>query len=304
MSLDKPKVLAVVGPTASGKTDLAITLATTYDGEVISADSRQVYRHLDIGTAKVTKAEMRGIPHHLIDVVDIDTIYTGQDFVRDATQAITSIRQKEKMPIIAGGTFFYLDLLRGTMKAAPVPPNYSLRAKLGNLPTEVLFEKLTTHAPSRAERIDPHNRRRLIRALEITDALGTVPEPPTTTESPYDIFIIGLAVEKDILRDRFKARAETWLKNGFKEEVQELLSAGVSRGRLAEIGFEYTLMLGYIDGEYTEAEFIQRFIEKNWQYAKKQYTWLKRDTSIHWIDSQAEIEITTLFTAINAWLER
>lgn len=303
-SNEKPKVVTVVGPTASGKTGLAIELAETYNGEVISADSRQVYRRLDIGTAKATQEEMRGIPHHCIDIVDIDTIYTGQDFVRDAGQAITDIASRGKVPIIAGGTFFYLELLRGSMQAAPVPPNYPLRKELELMDTETLFLKLKTQSPERAARIDPHNRRRLIRALEITEALGEIPTPPTAQRSPYNVFSIGLSIEKEVLRNRFSKRAHEWLENSFQKEVEDLLTSGVSRQRLAEIGFEYTLMLSYIDGEIDKAEFTQRFIEKNWQYARKQLTWLKRDTSIHWVDPQASVETTALKAAINTWLQR
>lgn len=297
-----PKVLAVVGPTASGKTGLAIDLAKAFQGEVISADSRQVYRGLDIGTAKVTRDEMQGIPHHLIDIVDIDTIYTGQDFVHDATAAISSITKQEKLPIIAGGTFFYLELLRGTMQAAPVPPNPTLRKELETKSTSELHELLTATAPKRAARIDQHNRRRLIRALEISEALGGVPEPSKDTDTPFDMFIVALEVDKETLRQRFRARAVSWLQNGFRNEVEDVLAQGVSRSRLAEIGFEYTLMLSHIDGELTKDEFIQRFIEKNWQYAKKQLTWLKRDPSIHWVNPQATVEVTALTTAINVWL--
>lgn len=300
--VQKPKVLAVVGPTASGKTSLAIDLAKAFQGEVISADSRQVYRGLDIGTAKVTSDEMQSIPHHLIDIVDIDTIYTGQDFADDATDVISSITKQKKLPIIAGGTFFYLELLRGTMQAAPVPPNHTLRKELETKSTSELHELLTVAAPVRAARIDQHNRRRLIRALEISETLGDVPEPRKGTNTPFDMFIVALEVDKEILRERFRARAETWLQNGFREEVQDILVQGVSRARLAEIGFEYTLMLSHIDGELSKDEFIQRFIEKNWQYAKKQLTWLKRDSSIHWINPHAMIEVTALTTAINVWL--
>ena len=301
---EKPTVLAVVGPTASGKTDLAVTLAEAYNGEVISADSRQVYRGLDIGTAKVTQEEKRGIPHHLIDIVDINTIYTGQDFVRDASQAIADITSRGKLPIIAGGTFFYLELLRGTMQAAPVPPNYQLRAELAEQNTTELYTELKKRSPNRALRIDPQNRRRIIRALEITAALGRVPQANTTAESPYEMFMIALSVEKESLRNRFQDRAAAWLKQGFQTEVEGLLEQGISRQRLEEIGFEYTLMLSYLDKEISKVEFTQRFVEKNWQYAKRQLTWLKRDVSIHWVDPLAPLEVTALKTAIGAWLER
>jgi len=280
----KQKVLAVVGPTASGKTSLAITMAEEFNGEVISADSRQVYKGLDEGTAKVTQAEMQGVPHHLISICDIDTTYTATDFARDAAEAIEDISARGKLPIIAGGTFFYLDQLRGGFAAAPVAPNPTLRNELETLSTEALLLELESKDPRRAADIDPHNRRRLIRSLEIVAALGAVP-PPTKSDSLYDFLIIGLERGKEELRSRFAVRAKEWLRGPFETEVRHLLDSGVSRERLHEIGFEYQLMLEYIDGTLTDDAFIQKCIEKNWQYAKRQMTWLKKDLAIQWIEA-------------------
>ena len=280
----KPKVIAVVGPTATGKTSLAVTLAEHFAGEIISADSRQVYRGLDIGTAKVTPEEKRGVPHHLIDITDIDTIYTAADFVRDADQAIEHINSQGHLPIVAGGTFFYVELLRRTMHPAPVPPNHALRAELEAYSTEQLFTLLQEKDAQRAATVDPYNRRRVMRSLEIIDALGTVPPTPTETSSPYDFCLLGITRDKTIPRERFAIRAREWLRAGLVAEVEGLLARGVSRARLQEIGFEYTLVLELIDGTLTPDTFTQRFVEKNWQYAKRQLTWLQRDPTITWID--------------------
>lgn len=280
--MSKPKIIAIVGPTAAGKTSLSIDIAKHVDGEVISADSRQVYRGMDIGTSKVTEEEMDGIPHHLLDVVDPMDIYTAADFVRDAKNAIEQIQSKEKTPIMAGGTFFYLDLLRGKMQAAPVEPDRALRESLEQYSNEELLELLEAKDPRRATSIDPHNRRRIIRSLEIIETLGAVP-PVTIVESDHDWLLLGITREKEDLRERYRARATQWLEQGFKEEVQQLLELGVTRERFQEIGFEYTLMLQLLDSELTEAEFIDRFEEKNWQYAKRQLTWLRKDDSVVWI---------------------
>lgn len=276
-----PKVLAVVGPTASGKTSLAITLAQHCNGEVISADSRQVYRGLDIGTAKATKEEMQGVPHHLLDIVDIDAVYSAKDFVRDAAAAIADITSRGKVPIIAGGTFFYLDILRGKMQVAPVAPNPELRANLETKTTAELLQILETKSKARAANIDTNNRRRLIRSLEILDALGEIP-PVTETASPYDMLMLGIDRPREELRDRYLTRAKWWLTGGLREETEQLLRSGVSRTRLQEIGFEYTLMLNLIDGNINEAEYLEQCVQKNWQYAKRQLTWLKRDPDITW----------------------
>ncbi len=279
--MEKEKIIIVVGPTASGKTDLAITLAQEFTGEVISADSRQIYRGLDIGTAKVTTAEMRGVPHHLINIVDIHENYGPVDFKRDAATAITNITSRDALPIIAGGTFFYTDTLLGRISTPAVPPNPALREALEELPVEALYTKLQKIDPRRAADIDEHNPRRLVRAIEIASALGAVPEKKPL-ENLYDALIIGIETDRDELRARIAARAPAWLTIGLKEEVVALLTAGVSKERLNEMGFEYQIGMELAAGAITEEAFIQKFTEKNWQYAKRQLSWLKRDQTIEW----------------------
>ncbi len=279
----KPKVIIVVGPTASGKSALGVQLAKKYNGEVISADSRQVYRKLDIGTAKTTKEEMGGIPHHLIDIVDIEQVYSAADFKKDAAKAIEEITERSHLPIIVGGTFFYIDTLLGKVNLPEVPPNPALREKLEKKSNEQLLYLLEEKDPRRAAAVDPENRRRLIRALEIANTLDYVPNQPAQ-QSPYQALTIGIEIDRDELRDRFETRAKEWLKGGLIEEVKDLLEGGVTRERLSEIGFEYRLVLELIDGEIDETKFIEKFIQKNWQYAKRQMTWLKRDASIHWFE--------------------
>ncbi len=295
----KQKVIVVVGPTASGKTSLAITIALQFHGEVISADSRQVYRKLDIGTAKVTAAETQGIPHHLIDIVNINTTYTAADFKRDARQKIAEIGARHHVPIIAGGTFFYVDATLGRIEPAQVSPNPELRAELETKSNEELFELLDRKDPRRASVIDRQNKRRLVRALEIVEQLGEVP-PPTTADLPYDTLMIGIQTDPDDLRLRLQKRAEGWLSSGFIEEVKDLLASGISRERLTEIGFEYMIGVDLIDGKLTEDKFIEVFVQKNWQYAKRQITWLKRDPTINWVSpadrSEVEILISNFLT--------
>jgi len=295
----KQKVIVVVGPTASGKTNLAITIALQFHGEVISADSRQVYRKLDIGTAKVTQAESQGVPHHLIDVVDIETIYTAADFKRDARQKIAEIAARHHVPIIAGGTFFYVDATLGRIEPAKVSPNPQLRAELESKTNEELFELLDSKDPRRASVIDRQNKRRLVRALEIVEELGEVPAP-TTANLPYDTLMIGIQTDPDDLRLRLRKRAESWLSTGFMEEVRNLLESGVSRERLLEIGFEYMIGVDLLDGKLTQDKFVEVFVQKNWQYAKRQITWLKRDPTINWVSpadrSEVEILITNFLT--------
>ncbi len=296
-NMKKPKVVSVVGPTASGKTDLAVALAEKYNGEVISCDSRQVYRHLDIGTAKVTEEEMHGVPHHLLDVVNVLETYTAADFKSDANSAIADVLARSKTPIIAGGTFFYLDQLRGRGVGPEVPTNESLRETLEELSTEALFTQLQEKDPVRAGSIDPKNKRRLIRALEIIDTLGTVPEM-SDSESEFDWFIIGIDVPKNELCARFRKRAQHWLETGIVDETKWLLSQ-INDARFKEFGFEYTVTKGYVDGTTSEEELKQRFIEKNWQYAKRQLTWLKRDNDIRWYKTE---QLPTAIKDVGAFL--
>lgn len=280
-SMSKPKVIAIVGATASGKTSLSIDLAKEFSGEIISADSRQVYRGLDIGTGKITEEEMDGVPHHLLDVADPKEIFTAIDFKNQAQRVIQRIKTRDNVPIIAGGTFFYIELLRGTMQVAPVPPDRELREELEKLSNKELLEQIKNADPDRAEKIDPDNRRRLIRSVEIIDTLGKVPKP-VIAESDYEWLILGVDVEKEELRKKFAVRINNWLSKGFQSEVEGLLKEGVTIERMSEFGFEYTLMLEYIDGLIDKEQLVEKFIQKNWQYAKRQLTWLKKDKQIEW----------------------
>ncbi|MAZ30375.1 tRNA (adenosine(37)-N6)-dimethylallyltransferase MiaA [bacterium] len=295
---DKQKVLVIVGATASGKTGLAVELAKQFDGEVISADSRQVYRKLNIGTAKVTKEEMQGVPHHFIDVVDISDVYTAADFVRDGRAAIADITARGKLPIIAGGTFFYVDLLLGRLSMPEVAPNPTLRGKLEKMSTEDLHAELRERDSARAATIDPNNKRRLIRALEIVAAIGHVPAIPT--EELYDTLWLGTERSKDDLRERITKRANSWLHGGFKDEVAWLLAQDCTPERLAEFGFEYTIGAAWVQGELTNEQFVEQFLAKNWQYAKRQLTWLQKNDEVNWLQPDTVGAAQKLVTN---WLE-
>ena len=284
MSEQKPRVISVVGPTASGKTSLSIEIAKQFNGEVISADSRQVYKGLDIGTGKVTSEEMSGVPHHLLDIVEPDEIYTANTFVRDAKSAIDSIAGKNHVPIIAGGTFFYVDILRGKMQSAPVEPNQTFRDSLEHYSNEELLELLRSKDSRRAEDVDPDNRRRLVRALEIIESLGSVPETEEV-ESDYEWLMIGIDIEKEELREKFAKRLTSWLERGLLEEVHEARDT-LSHERFLELGFEYTLAAEFLDEQISKEEFFEKFVQKNWQYAKRQMTWLKRDNEIEWFKAK------------------
>lgn len=289
----KPKVIAIVGPTASGKSALAVELAFHFNGEVVSTDSRQVYKGLDLGSGKITKEEMRGIPHHLLDVANpITDTYTGADFYRDASIALRDIIIRGKLPIVAGGTFFWLELLRGRKATAPVAPNPILRNELEKLSTEELFAKLENKDPERAQTIDKHNRPRLIRSLEIIENLGIVPKTEPVS-SPYDWLIIGIDIDKDTLKKRIEKRLNERLDKGMVEEIQKLLSVGVSAEKLIGFGLEYRYVTEYIQNKIDKTQMKDLIISKSLQFAKRQYTWLKADKSIVWKKFPLDTELIT-----------
>lgn len=300
VAMPKPKVIAVVGPTASGKSSLAIELALQCNGEVISADSRQVYKGMDIGTGKVTELEMKGVPHHLLSIADpAHDNYTATDFTHDAQVAITDIIARGKTPIICGGTFFYLDILRGKMGAAPVPPNNDLRAELALLSTDALLSRLTDLDPARAATIDTKNPRRLMRAIEIATALGSVPTV-TPVDSPFDWLILGIDIAPDVLRERIAARLDERFGSGMVEEVAKLHTAGVSWERLLGFGLEYRFIAKHLLGELTHDEMRAQLFYAICGYAKRQRTWLRRDEAITWFPHP--LEVTTTQKRVQAFL--
>jgi tRNA dimethylallyltransferase len=281
--MSKPQVIAIVGPTASGKSALAVELAQRLNGEVISVDSRQVYRGMDIGTGKITATEMRDVRHHLLDIADpVTDTYTATDFERDAQAAIGDILTRGKTPILCGGTLFYLDILRGKKRAAPVPPDPVLRAELEVLDTATLAERLRELDPRRAGTIDAHNPRRLVRAIEIATALGEVP-PVTTTPSSYDWLILGIDIDSDALRQRISERLDERLATGLLEEVQRLHDTGVSWGRLRSFGLEYRYSAEHLQGHVSYDDMRRQLFHAICQYAKRQRTWLRRDHDIRWV---------------------
>jgi tRNA dimethylallyltransferase len=285
----KPKIVVIVGPTGSGKTALSIALGKAFSGEVINADSRQVYRGLDIGTEKITKAEMENIPHHLIDIIDPSEAYSAFDFKRDATKAVEEITARGHLPIIAGGTFFYVDTLLGKSVGAPAPQNPTLRAQLEEMSTKELYALLEAKDQRRSKTIEKDNKRRLVRALEVIDVLGVVPEV-RTLECPYDVLMIGIRVDREKHREVLKVRGKKALEHGLIEELEKLLKHGASESRLSEIGLEYKEALSYLHGEITYERLLERFTEVNWQYAKRQLLWLKRYDEAVWFDAPVNAE--------------
>lgn len=298
MQNKKPKVLAIVGPTASGKSSLAVMIAKKYEGEVISADSRQVYRGLDIGTEKITKEEMAGIPHHLINVCDPHETFTVEIFKRQAAEAIADIFERGKLPIIVGGTGWYVDALLYDVDIPSVPPNTELRDMLEAKTVEELFLLLETKDPERASTIDRHNKRRLVRALEIAEALGSVPLL-NEKNMAYDALIIGIETEDGVLKKRIETRLDQTLDRGLIDETRKLHESGITWERMGEFGLEYNIAGRFLRGEINEKTMRERMRHELWQYVKRQRTWFKRNKDIEWFDPG---EAEKIFAVIDTFI--
>ncbi len=266
-------ILCIAGPTASGKSSRAITEALTRGGEVISVDSRQVYRGLDIGTEKITREEMHGVPHHLIDIRDASENYSAGDFVTDATRLIADISARGKLPILAGGTHFYFDALLQGLPTG-VDANPALREALEKLSAEELYARVRDADARRAAELDPRNRRRLIRALEIIEAKGKV--PTRTPALPiYDVEWIIIDPPREELRARIDARLAGALARGLIDEVRRVRE-DVDDARLNELGLEYRIIGEYLRGERDEASLLPTLSAKLWHYARGQKAWLRK----------------------------
>jgi tRNA dimethylallyltransferase len=269
------KVIVVLGPTASGKSDFAVELALKHKGEIISADSRQVYKGLDIGTGKITQEEMRGVPHYMLDVYSVGEDVSVARYARDASPIIEDILSRGKLPIICGGTGQYIDALIDSAVLPPVQPNVKLREELEKKSTEELFKALEEKDPRRAHMIDRHNRVRLIRALEIVETLGTVPEQQSPIRK-YSTTIYLLAPSRELLRERITTRLEKRLSIGMIEEVERLLAEGITHEVLYRLGLEYRYISLYSQKKLSYEEMVEQLGFKIKQYAKRQETWNKK----------------------------
>ena len=279
----KPKIIVVLGPTATGKSDVAVQISKKYNGEIISADSRQVYEGMDLGSGKITKKEMGGIPHHLLDVINPKTLFSVVKYKDLAEQSIEKIIIKDKMPIICGGTGFYIDSVVKNITLPEVKLDKKLRAKLEKYSTEKLFVMLKKLSPSRAKNIDEHNKVRLIRAIEIAKKLGSVPE---IKEGPkkYDFIFIGLDTKDKILKERIELRLIKRIKLGMIDEISKLHKQGVGWKRLESFGLEYKQTALFLQNKITKEQMVDNLKNDIWHFVKRQRTWFKKNKKIIWID--------------------
>lgn len=296
--MNLPKIVCVLGPTASGKSDMAVEIALRFGGEVISADSRQVYRGLDIATGKITKEEMRGVPHHLLDVADPKDQYSVSHFKRDAEKAIDDILSRGKLPILCGGTYQYIQAVADNFITPEIPPDASLRDELSKRTTDELLLELQTLDPARAKKIDPKNPRRLVRAIEIARTLGAVPEVPDAPKK-YDALKIAIQTDKETLRERIVARVKKRFALGMAEEAEKLHQNGLPYERMNDLGLEYRYLAKFLQGKISREKLEEEVAFKDWQYAKRQLTWLRSDKAIEWFSLS---ETDKLFERIKDFL--
>ena len=278
---NKFKILIILGPTATGKSQLAVRLAKKYRGEIISADSRQVYKGLDVGTGKITKKEKRGVSHHMLDVVSSKKVFSVFGWQKQTKKIILDIISRDKLPIICGGTGFYIQSIVDSVVLPKVPPNKKLRKLLEKKDAAELFSILKKLDPKRAENIEKENPARLIRAIEITTSLGKVMKIKKQ-KSPYDILQIGLILSSKELKSKIHKRLLYRMKKGMVREAQNLHKNGLSFKRMRQLGLEYGYLADYIENKISKLELAENIERGNLQYAKRQMTWFKRDKKIKW----------------------
>ncbi|HQJ83633.1 MAG TPA: tRNA (adenosine(37)-N6)-dimethylallyltransferase MiaA [Candidatus Paceibacterota bacterium] len=280
---EKPKIVVILGPTASGKTALSIKVAQKIGGEVISADSRQVYKGLDLGTGKVTKKEMGSVPHHLLDVASPKRKFSVARYQKLANKKITEIIKRGRTPIIVGGSGFYIQAIVDNLILPDVPPNPKLRLELQGKTIHELFSILKKIDPQRAKNIDENNPVRLIRAIEIGKAFSQVPKLQFANP-PFNFIQIGLKPDSKDLEKKIKDRLLARMRLGLVAEVKKLHRQGLSWRRMEELGLEYRY-LALLEQKKTSREQMIKELEKEIvRYAKRQITWFKRDKRISWFN--------------------
>ncbi len=285
----KPKLVVIVGPTASGKTALSLKLAKKWKGEIVSADSRAIYKKLDIGSAKPTKKEQQVVPHHLIDLVEPDKVLTLAQYKELATAKISDIASRKKMPFLVGGTALYVYAVIDNWQIPEVPPNKKLRAKLEKQSAEKLYKQLLTKDPKVKNFIDPKNKRRIIRALEIISATKKLFSEQRKKGVPlFDTLIIGVKKPPAELKKIISARTKKMIKAGLIKEVANLLRKKYSPKLPALSGIYYKEIITYLRKEITLPEAIVLINKNDEQLVRHQLTWFKRDRRIRWVKNYTQ----------------
>ena len=295
MAVNGPKIVVICGPTAGGKSTVALALAAEFGAEVINADSMQVYTYMDIGTAKPSLEARKLVRHHLIDILYPDEEFSAALFREAAQQAIAVVEARGRKAMVVGGTGLYIKALTsGLIRGGEVDPaiRARLRAEAQGTGREGLYRRLQEVDPITAARLHPHDTYRIIRALEVYERTGhpisALRQRHQFQEGPYQVLKIGLLMEREELYQRIDERVEAMMRQGLQEEVQQLLDRGYSPGLKTMQSLGYKQMTAYLQGEYDLAEAVRRIKRDTRRYAKRQLTWFKADPQIHWVASQGD----------------
>jgi len=284
------KLIVILGPTASGKSSLAVKFAKKYNGEIVSADSRQIYKWLDVGSGKITKKEMKGVPHHLLSIANPKRRFTVAQFQKIALEKIKKIQNRGRLPFLVGGTGFYIQSVVDGISLPKVKPNWKLRKNLEKKSVEQLFLMLKKLDRQRAKSIDPENSRRLIRAIEIIKAtnkpISKIVRSPRAHN--FEILQIGILKSTKMLKRLIRKRLIKRLNGGMVTEVRRLRRHGLPWGRLEELGLEYRYIAQYLQEKITYQEMVAKIQLESEHFAKRQMTWFKKDKIIYWVKNQKE----------------
>ncbi|MBY9082020.1 tRNA (adenosine(37)-N6)-dimethylallyltransferase MiaA [Paenibacillus sp. HN-1] len=303
----KPRLLVLLGPTAVGKTRLSLSLASALNAEIISGDSMQVYRGMDIGTAKIRQEEMEGIPHHLIDVLDPREPYSVAEFQSEGRRLISEISGRGKLPFIVGGTGLYIESLCYGFRFSEAVADEAFRSEMDRYADEygalALHARLAEVDPESAARLHPNDRRRIIRALEIFRQTNTpLSQSPAAVkpESPYDLCLIGLSMDRQLLYRRIEERIDEMLADGLVDEVKALLERGCGRSLVSMQGLGYKEIAAYLAGEMTYDESVTLLKRDTRRFAKRQLSWFRHMKDIHWVDVGEGTDFSGNFTMIRS----
>lgn len=287
----KKKLISIVGPTAVGKTKLSIHLAQALQGEIISGDSMQVYRGMDIGTAKIKPKEQEGIPHHLIDILDPAADFSVSAFQELALQKVDELNQRFSLPILVGGTGLYVQSVTHDFQFADVSQSETIRLKwqafLDQYGSLALHQELEKRDPDYAKELHPNNSRRVIRALEVIEVTGRSMSEyhgEWENESPFDLVMIGLTMEREKLYNRINARVDQMIQEGLIQEVQHLLDLGICDSSTSLQAIGYKEIIGYLKKERSKEEAIELLKRNSRRFAKRQLTWFRRMKEVNWYD--------------------
>jgi tRNA dimethylallyltransferase len=294
----------ILGPTASGKSALGIALAQRYQGEIVSADSRQVYRGLDIGTAKVTPEERALVPHHLLDIVEPEEIYTVAQFQQDAIKAIDAILQRGHQPFLVGGSPHYIQAIVENLAIPQIPPQPELRAQLEARPLDELFTELETLDPQTAASIDRNNPRRIIRALEVCLVSGQPFSAQRGVREPrYTPLLAGIHWPREELYRRIDQRIDERMQQGLVQEVQGLLERGLTPERLESFGLEYRFVSRWLHAGFSsKSEMVQKLKYASHDFTRRQLSWFRKMSDIVWLNGGPELE-TEAAQLVNDFLQ-